>query len=370
MKSIILHYSMFNQGGAEKSTLRLIKLFVKNGWDVTLLLNYGGGLLEKELPKEVTVTYLSKYGIEKYKANFIKEYYYRFINLLYSIKVRKQLKKKTYDIACVGLQGLKPKIVCDVIKAKKKILFVRTDISNIVGKSRIVKNIKKYQDKLDNLICVSTTAKNSIVKEIPTLKNKAVVIYNVLEKEGMLAKLEGAKNPYKDETEFNVVTVCRMVDSAKALFRSLNVFKRLIDEGYSFQWYFVGEGADLEKLKARAKELQIDSFTHFEGAKLNPFPYYKYASLVAVLSYYEGLCGVVNEAKVSGAAVIATEFSGIYEQITNGVNGVIVENNDDAIYNGLKKLLNNREELEKIKNFDYPEAILNDDYKYGQIINL
>ena len=151
--------------------------------------------------------------------------------------------------------------------------------------------------------------------------------------------------------------------------RMLDAFEQLYQQGIIFEWYFVGDGVDLPKMKEKVEGKPYESLIHFEGEKENPFPYYKYADLVAVLSYYEGLCGIVNEAKISGAAVIATEFSGIHEQIVHGENGWIVDNNIDAIINGLKTLLTNDSLRKKITNADYNEKILNDDYKIDSIIS-
>ncbi len=56
-KKVLVYYSKLNPGGAEKSTLRLIKKMLDAKWSVDLLLRYGGGVLESELPKEVNVMY-------------------------------------------------------------------------------------------------------------------------------------------------------------------------------------------------------------------------------------------------------------------------------------------------------------------------
>jgi glycosyltransferase involved in cell wall biosynthesis len=88
---------------------------------------------------------------------------------------------------------------------------------------------------------------------------------------------------------------------------------------------------------------------------------------VAVLSYYEGLCGVVNEAKVLKKPLIATEFSGIHEQIQHKINGVIVSNNFDAIYTELVSIIKDQILLDQISINGMPESINNDNYKIQQL---
>jgi glycosyltransferase involved in cell wall biosynthesis len=113
-------------------------------------------------------------------------------------------------------------------------------------------------------------------------------------------------------------------------------------------------------LQAEVDKEENSSGFIFTGSKNNPFPYYKYADISATLSYYEGLCGTVNEAKVMGKCVIATTFSGINEQIINGENGIIVENNENAILEGFRLLLDNEELRKRLSNDYLPEAIKND----------
>ncbi|MBQ9886568.1 MAG: glycosyltransferase [Lachnospiraceae bacterium] len=366
-KKIILHYSVFNRGGAEWSTLRILKLFLKNGWDVTLLLNFKGGTLEEALPEEVKVKHLYSMTMDKYQ-NKIFRYVYRFFDLIRMLFMGVEFKFDKYDIAAIGLQGLSPFFICKVIRADKRIIFLRTDIAKCVKREEIKDNLLKYKEKLNALICVSKTVKDSVHEVADILDEKAVVVYNVLLADEMRSKAAGQQSPYKDNELVNVVTVCRMSDKAKGLFRMLEVYDRLYKQGVVFNWYLVGNGPDLPKVKEKVEQMGYVDHIYIEGEQSNPFPYYKYADLVAILSYYEGLCGVVNEAKVSGAAVIATEFSGIHEQITHGQNGWIVDNDTEAIVEGMKKLITDDKLRKSLQNTDYPEIILNDQYKYESIL--
>jgi glycosyltransferase involved in cell wall biosynthesis len=69
------------------------------------------------------------------------------------------------------------------------------------------------------------------------------------------------------------------------------------------------------------------------------------------------------EAKVLGKPVIATHFSGVEEQITDGVNGLIVENNEDAIFEGMKRILTDDEFRASLANDNLPQEIMDDDAK-------
>ena len=117
------------------------------------------------------------------------------------------------------------------------------------------------------------------------------------------------------------------------------VCRALKDEGFEFLWYVVGDGQDRGLLEAEISALGIDDRMTLLGQLANPFPAYRSVDVVAMLSRYEGLCGVVNEARVMEKAVVATEVSGIREQLTDGVNGLIVPQDVDAIVSAMARVL-------------------------------
>nr|WP_297096636.1 glycosyltransferase [Thermomonas sp.] len=92
--------------------------------------------------------------------------------------------------------------------------------------------------------------------------------------------------------------------------------------------------------------------------------------MCAVLSRYEGLCGVVNEARVLERPVIATRFAGIEEQIESGVNGLIVEQDVDAICDGLASLIRDAGLRQRLAQGGYPPELLDDEAKLNAYLKL
>ena len=64
--------------------------------------------------------------------------------------------------------------------------------------------------------------------------------------------------------------------------------------------------------------------------------------------------------------LIATRFSSIGEQISHGVNGYIVNNNLQAIIEGMSVLLVNHDLRKSLSRNDMPEALLDNDSKIKQ----
>lgn len=366
--SVLFHYSVLHLGGAENSLLRLMRLLLDHGWDVDLVLNIGGGANEAAIDPRVAVTRLTP-GVRG--AGFATARGWR--KLLHPLSFAaylgaripalwraQRLKRKHYDVAVVSLQGLSSWLVCDVVRAGRRIQWIRSDLAACDPHGRTVRNFARFDHRIDHYACVSDTARASLVHAFPPAADKAVTLYNVIEPDAMRRAADGAPDPYPAGDGLKVLTVCRLSEPSKGLRRMIEVHRRLIAEGSTHRWYVLGEGPDRGIAEAAIIEAGVaDSFI-LVGADRNPFPWYAHADLVAVLSRFEGLCGVVNEAKILGRPVIATRFSGIEEQIGDGRGGLIVENDGDAILAGMRMMLNDATLRARMTNTALNPAIADD----------
>lgn len=361
-------------GGAENSVLRMMHRLADHGWEVELVLSTGGGLLEPRVDSRVKVTRLRDKVVGQ---RFLSEtrigpkilwmlmdglpfLYSRVQWLVRALKFR----FKRFDVAVISLHGLSPVFCCSFVQADKRLQWIRNDLANCDPKGTVTRTIKRYKNQIDCFVCVSNTAMQSLIDLFPDLKKKSIVMYNIIDAKEMLARADKEGNPYAEyKNTLKVVTVCRLSDQSKGLIRMLQVHRELRDRGINFHWFVVGDGSDRDQIAQAVSKMGMTDRFILVGRKENPFPYYRYADISATLSYYEGLCGTVNEAKVLGKPVIATRFSGIDEQITDGMNGLIVENDKDAILVGLQRLLTDKKLREKLTNDIYPTAITDDESK-------
>lgn len=363
-KKILFYYSKLGLGGAERSLTRFMNALSKDGNEVTLLTRYGGGSGIGDLDNKIRVMSFSsssdftkKRGIPhifgRVRSELEKLFFERFC----------LIKREHFDLMVLGSHGKSPYPMLRIFDIDKCIKCIRNDLKSCAGHESGIKVIRKYRDKIDGYLCVSGTVKESLDSAVPEEAEKSFVLYNFLEPDKIREKINQSENPYEDDGMLHIVSVCRVSNVSKGIFRMIDVCERLVNNGLKFKWYLVGDGEDLAEAKNRINEKKIGDYFISVGKKDNPFGFYKYSDLVAVLSYYEGLCGIVNEAKIAGAAVIATEFSGIHEQLDNGVSGWIVENSEEAIYEKMKELIEKPELITQVKNQIYPEEILNDELK-------
>jgi glycosyltransferase involved in cell wall biosynthesis len=376
-KKILFYYSIFNLGGAERSTNKLVTKLLDKGYSVDILLITKGGNFENEIDNRANIFHLRSgdFGNKYTKSKGL----YKAINLLlYCLTLVESIFKsllfrfKKYNVVIIGLHGLSPKFCLTNIKSEIYIQFLRSDLSKCDNDNKAKNLIKKYVERIDYYVAVSQTAKDAFIDLFPNYEQKVKKIYNIIKPELIIEKskesLTQSDLNYFNNQDFKILTVCRIQDKSKAIFRMLEVFKKMtLEFSDKITWYIIGDGIDFDKLRHKVKDAKLDHKMILMGNRSNPYPYFNKVNLVAVLSYYEGLCGVVNEAKVLKKPLIATEFSGIHEQIQHRINGVIVSNNFDAIYTELVSIIKDQILLDQISINGMPESINNDNYKIQQL---
>ena len=140
-----------------------------------------------------------------------------------------------------------------------------------------------------------------------------------------------------------LVTSGRLVEQ-KGYERLLNVCHQLNQENINYELWILGEGWERPKLE---KLIQKHKLTNVKllGFKENPYRYIKQGDLFVCSSVNEGFSLVVAEAMILGLPVISTNCAGPNELLDFGEYGLLVDNSEDGLYEGLKRLLNNPELL-------------------------
>lgn len=370
---LLFHYPVFNIGGAEKSTLRMLRALADRGHRVTLVLTVGGGSMEPELDARIKVVRLRgrTHGGRFLRAAGFPERLRQLPDLAVYCMTRAwggvrmlAFLCKQYDAAGTLLQGTSTLFLRRFVRARVKVHWIRSDLGGADESGTLARRLAADCARIDHYVCVSEVARDSLVSSIPAAATKACVVYNILNADRMRSLGEDAADPYPmPRARMRVLTVCRLNDKAKAILRMVRVHKALAACGYDFDWYLAGDGPDRGKIEAAIASSGLQERFHLVGSVRNPFPYYRHADLVAMLSNYEGLCGVVNEAKVMGKSLLATEVSGIREQIEHGRNGWVVANNEASIFEGLRLLLEDDALRARLANDYLPSALLDDEAK-------
>lgn len=374
--------------GAEKVLVHFANDLVAHGHEVEVLESYDRGYLKPQFDPRVTFHCIcSKEYTEKYYAslqdifqeNKLTEKAKKIGKLAFSkvVGYRKFAEKlaakyyadKTYDVAINYLEIESPEFLLNHIHANKYIQWYHTDVANVEDPEATDAMISDYE-RMDAIICVAESAKKSFVERYPQLSEKTHVIYNFFDTDAIISK---GKEPfyYRSAVENTqiLLSVGRMTPPKKYK-RFLHVLARLRDEQYRFQWYVVGDGAEKSAIENEIESLHLENIVFLEGLTDNPYKYMSHCDIFVLPSGWEGFPTVTIEAKIMGCPVLATDVSGIREQLIHGETGWIVENSEEGIYEGLKFLLDNPKMRESLRDKSDIDRLCNNEEKYRRIMKI
>ena len=294
--------------------------------------------------KEKSGNLFSKKSKIKSILSYIYQFFWRHINISFIYKIA--IKEK-YDVEIAFLEGISAKIISHSNnKDSKKISWIHVDMINERKTEKFFKNIneeKKCYNKFDQIICVSEVVKNQFVKKYGYDKNKILVKYNPINQNEIESKSNEDISVLKNK--FTFCTIGRL-SSQKGYDRLINIVSKLNRNGFVFDVWIIGVGAEEGNLKKMIFDLNVEN-VHFLGYKKNPYPYIKKADSFVCSSRAEGFSTVVSEAIILEKPVVTTNCSGMEELLGNNSEyGLVCDNNEYALYAGMKKFMTDKNLLE------------------------
>lgn len=378
---IAIHY--LEIGGAETSLIGLLNAIDTDLYDIDLFLYSHRGELLKQVPDTVYLLpeikkydviekpikeaiqkgfpdialarLWAKYQFARYaKKNHLKEgsailqYVFDAVTpLLPNINLNTE-----YDLA---ISFLTPhNIVLNKVKAKKKLAWIHTDYTKI--SVNVEKEIKVWS-QFDHIVSISEDVTRSFLSVFPTLAGKIIEIANILSPRTVRAKALASKVDFSIQNgRINLLSVGRFT-FAKNFDNVPDICRRILQEGCEVYWYIVGYGGDEQLIKEKIKEAGMEEHVILLGKQENPYPFIKECDIYIQPSRFEGNAITVREAQILYKPVIVTNYPTAHSQIKQGVDGIIVPQDNAGCAHEIAQFIKNKELQQKIvgylKEHDY-----------------
>lgn len=352
-------------GGTEKVLLTFLQNFDYIRFDVELLLLYNIGLYLNDIPQHVKVRFLysKPYSFrEKIDYNLFSRF-----GLLCGYKQCIRFKiSKHYDTIISFQEGFTLPFHSYVLsRANKNVSWVHTDIYNNhhrVGFLTSEAEQKAYSS-MDEIIFVSNDAKSQFEKLFPNNAVLKTVVLNPIDYDYISNYRKEYSYDSKDKC-FEIVAVGRLVQ-VKAYDRLICLAKRLREDNYNFHVTIIGEGEECDKLECLIAEYGLQNYVSLPGFLKPPYSKMADADLFVSTSFAEGFSLVLCEAFCLGLPVVSTKTTGPIELIDNNRYGILVDHDNESIYQGVKRMIDDKElrlhyhqmSLERAKMFNIKDTI-------------
>lgn len=372
---ITIHY--LEIGGAETSLIGLLNAIDPELYDVDLFLYSHRGELLKQVPDTVhLLPEIKKYDvIEKPIKEAIQKGFsdialarlwakYQFARYAKKnhLKEGSAILQYVFDAVTPLLPDINPNteydlaisfltphnIVLNKVKAKKKLAWIHTDYTKI--SVNVEKEIKVWS-QFDHIVSISEDVTRSFLSVFPTLVGKIIEIANILSprtvREKALVSNLGVPIQIRG---INLLSVGRF--SLQKNFDNVpDICRRILQEGCEVYWYIVGYGGDEQLIKEKIKEAGMEEHVILLGKQENPYPFIKECDIYIQPSRFEGNAVTVREAQILYKPVIVTNYPTAHSQIKQGVDGIIVPQDNAGCAHEIAQFIKNKELQPKIVDY-------------------
>ena len=344
MKKILFLIHDLGPGGAEKVLVNLVNNMDPETFEITVVTLIGGGVNEQFLKPHI-----------RYFSCFQKlpRGHTHFLKLLSPECLHRRFIKEKYDIEVSYLEGPSARIISGCPHEDTKLvswIHVEQHTKAVAAKSfRNFRESEQCYQRFHQTICVSEYVKQDYLSLYPGLKNVAV-LYNTNETGQILReKDEKVADGVFTDACFRLCGVGKLMTN-KRFDMLLRIHKRLLDQGYSLQTCLLGDGPKRSELERFVRENRLEDSVTFLGYQTNPYQYVANCDLFVCTSISEGFSTAATEALIVGTAVCTVEVSGMKEMLgANNEYGIVTESNEEALYQGIKRLLDDPELLKHYK---------------------
>lgn len=337
---VTLVISSLSSGGAERVLVLLSEGFLKKGYEVSVVTSFGTETDFYKLPDEVNRLALKIAG---YSPTLIHGLLNNFNR---SFILRQAIKSTQPDVVISFMDTTNVLTLVSLINTRYPVIATEhTDpVYNSCG--IVWENLRRITYPYAARVVSVSQGVDNYFDWLP--KTKRAVLYNPLKlinDEQVTTSLPKGV----DSSKKWIIAMGRLTYQ-KGFDILLSAFKKIADKHRDWQLLILGQGKLLLELEELKESLDFSGQVVFTGAISNPFPILRRSKLFIMASRYEGFPMAHGEALACGLPVICTDCpSGPREMVRDGVDGILVPNEDvSALAGAMDRLMSNEEERKRL----------------------
>ena len=341
--SILFTIDNLTFGGGERVFSQIIRGLDREKFNVHIACNPGGRFEEK----------LTEAGIKIEPLDMTNRY-----NPLTILKLIKIIKRKNVSIfhSQGGRADFYARMAARMLKPKVKIVnTVAMPVEGYdVGAFR--KGVYRFFDRfseryVDWFIVVSEVLRRTLINTHKIPPDKVIKIYNGIELDEYSPNGKEVRSQKSEvRREFGLAkdapvigAIGRMVWQ-KGFEYLIEAIPDIVRDVPDAKILFIGDGQLRKKLEALSKELGVRDNVIFTGFRSDIKEILSAIDILVIPSLLEGFPMITLEAMAMAKPIVATNIDGITEQITDGVNGILVLPKDpSALAKAIIQVLNDKE---------------------------
>lgn len=333
MIKILFYIHNMEDGGAQKVLTSLVNNMDQSRFDITVISLFGGGVNEQFLNSHI-----------HYRSVFPRAFpgNSKVLKLFSPPLLHRLFIREHCDIEISYLEGVSARIVSGCQAPDTKLVsWIHVEqhtMKKLAGSFRSEQEARVCYNRFDQTVCVSQYVHDDFC-QLLDFRKPCQVLYNTVESDKILAESHEAAPELVDDGKIRLVAVGTLKQS-KGYMRLLQIIRRLRDEQYPVHLYILGIGPLQQEMEEYIRQSQLQDTVTLLGYQTNPYKYVSKCHLFVCASFAEGFSTAATEALIVGTPVCTVEVSGMREMLgEHNEWGVVTENNEEALYQGIKELL-------------------------------
>lgn len=339
-RKILFLVETLDSGDAGKALSVLVQYIDKTKYDITVCAINGGGQYEAIIKENVNYK-----AILTDPEGFKRSMVYR--NLPLSM-VYKFFVPQGNDVEIAYSEGFVTKLLSHASKGKiRRYAWVHSDLSKNHWTSDFFGSIKEETEaynRYDKVLGVTNLITEAFKKQFPDVKVPIETVYDPIDSLSVRLKSLNASNPDENPVKIRLISQGRL-EPQYQYGRLLRIINRLVKEGYDLGLWIFGDGVERVVLERYVQENDLQTRVKFFGSHPNPYRFMIQGQLFVCSAYHSS----VAKALILGLPVVATETPELKELLKNGECGLMTPNTEEALYKGIKSLLDDSDLLNQYK---------------------
>jgi glycosyltransferase involved in cell wall biosynthesis len=331
---IVFILQNLNGGGAERTTLNVLRHLDRNRFEPVLFLLENSGVYFSDVPRDVKlVCACNSAG------------YNRYLTPYYLVKLLFEARRCDVIVGALELRPTYLAYAASALLRKPVIGWVRVTIDQWLKQWRRwhTKAVRIIYPRLTRVVCVSRGTQESIRKVARIKSEKLRVINNIYEIDSIIScSRDAIPDWYAAVSKKPVVIAVGRMMPEKGFDVLIKAHAKVLEYGIDHNLLILGEGVMRSQLEGLVRSFGLERSVFMPGYIRNPYPFIRRASVFALSSRHEGFPGSVVEALVIGTPVAAADCPGAREVLSDGRYGLMTPVEDaSALAEAIASLLTN-----------------------------
>ena len=335
-------------GGTDQALFDLVQLLDKEKFEVSVFAQKPGGPWDQKF-NDAGIHVVYDYSCRKATWNPLV----KISNVLKKFRTARAYRRNGVNLLDVCIpEGMDiivsysmwDHVLCGFSPKAKSVKYLHGNMQTNAQFRELILRDRELLPRYDRIIGVSQLATDAFV-QLTGIREGVHTCFNPMNSDYVHRLAEEHVDLPND---LPLICAVGRLCSEKGFERLIVIHKRLLEAGVAHRLVIVGDGEDREYIHRIVNAVDAQDSVILAGYQLNPYPYMKQSKFVVCSSFTEGLPVIAMEALCLGIPLVSAVPS-VQEIFGEEECGLITENDNQSLLEGIRKMLTDEAFYEKIK---------------------